>query len=100
MNERVVYEHETESKLKKLDSEIKGLKNSAKVLEAKAKREYYYKIEKLLEKKQKVEEDYRKMVSAGNEVWIDIKMGIDNAFKEIEHGFNSAKETLEEIKNE
>jgi hypothetical protein len=98
MDEKVVYEREAESKLRELDDRIQGLKARAKDLEGKAKKGYHDRVEKLLLKKNEVEDDLKKMKDAGAGAWGDIKTGIDKAFEEIDQGFKSAVSRLKKKK--
>jgi cell fate (sporulation/competence/biofilm development) regulator YmcA (YheA/YmcA/DUF963 family) len=98
MNERVIYQHDAERRLKEWGPRIKELKVKAKTLEANARKSFYERIEKLLVAKRNVESELKKMKSAGTEAWVDVKIGVDKALEEIDNGFKSAIRRLKEIK--
>lgn len=78
------------------NAELDQLQARAKVAEAETKAEYNSRIAELREKRDEITERLAKLESAGEDAWIDLKRGLDDALESLTEAIGDAKKRYSE----
>ncbi|MFT6907483.1 MAG: uncharacterized coiled-coil DUF342 family protein [Oleiphilaceae bacterium] len=84
------YEQKLQAQLNEWSAEIDKLKAKADGAEADAQLEYYKKIEGLQAMQESVNNKLAELKDAGDDAWVDLKAGIDNARDSLGNALKSA----------
>jgi len=90
MEKRKAYEEKLDAQLKEWSAQIALFKARADKGKAEAKIEYYKTIEALQRKQDEAMKKLHELKSAGDEVWEDLKTGVEKAWTEVKAAFHGA----------
>ena len=93
---RKVYVEKVEAQLKEWGTEIDILKAKAEKTKAEAKIKYYEKIQDLRARQESLGLKLQELKGSGEEVWEEVKTGVDKAVKDLKEAFKRAKSRLKE----
>ncbi len=94
MGNKTAYVEKIQARLNQWDAEIENLKAKAAEAGADAKIKYYQKIDTIQEKQQEAQSKLDELRRAGDDAWIEMRSGVERAWKELEDATQKATLTL------
>jgi len=95
MTEKEAYREKVEAQLESLDARIDLLKAKAKEAKADAKMKYEEQFENLRQKRQTVRTRLDELGEKGEQVWKELKSGVEDALDDLQNAIDSAVAQLE-----
>jgi multidrug resistance efflux pump len=90
MNMKDAYVEKIQARLNQWDSEIEKLKAEAEEANADAKLEYVAQIRELQEKQKDAQSKLDALRRAGDDAWLDLKVGVEGAWASLENAAKNA----------
>ena len=90
MNKKQIYEDKLKAQLNEWDAKIDVLKAKAEKAEASVKADYYKTMEELKKRRNSAKEKLGELQTAGDDVWEDLKDGVENAWSALGAAVKSA----------
>jgi len=94
MEQKKSYLSKMADQLKRIDKDIKELRNKADSVSVRTREEYNFVIADLKARRNTIEEKIKTAQSAGSEAWDTLKGGLDTSYNEFVKAFSDAVNRL------